>query len=171
MQSANRFAFKEWAVTCQALAAGRQSLLLRKGGIHERNGRFEVEHARVLALSHTISSKPGRDPRRVPALVAASGRGGSVARLGFSVALCGRRRSDRIDRRIAAVAIGRSADSRRAHACGTLPLPAPGFVRAPREDLPSGRGRLRSRRLRISRDAAPGSISSRTLTRPVSDRY
>ncbi len=44
MQSANRFAFKEWAVTCHALAAGRQSLLLRKGGIHERNGRFEVEH-------------------------------------------------------------------------------------------------------------------------------
>src|ERR1700722_13719814 len=40
MQSVNRFAFKEWAVTCQALAAGRQSLLLRKGGIHERDGRF-----------------------------------------------------------------------------------------------------------------------------------
>jgi hypothetical protein len=44
MHSANRFAFKEWAVTCRALAAGRQSLLLRKGGIHEHRGRFEVEH-------------------------------------------------------------------------------------------------------------------------------
>jgi hypothetical protein len=42
--SANRYAFKEWAVTCKALETGRQSVLLRKGGIHERGGRFEVEH-------------------------------------------------------------------------------------------------------------------------------
>src|SRR6476619_7415983 len=44
MRPTNRFAFKEWAVTCAALAAGRQSLLVRKGGIHERGGRFDVEH-------------------------------------------------------------------------------------------------------------------------------
>jgi len=44
MIESNRFAFKEWAVTCKALATGCQSLLLRKGGIHERGGRFEVEH-------------------------------------------------------------------------------------------------------------------------------
>lgn len=44
MERTNRYAFKEWAVTCQALETGRQSLLLRKGGIHERGGRFEVEH-------------------------------------------------------------------------------------------------------------------------------
>jgi hypothetical protein len=44
MFGANRFAFKNWAVTCKALATGRQSLLLRKGGISERGGRFEVEH-------------------------------------------------------------------------------------------------------------------------------
>ena len=44
MLDTNRYAFKEWAVTCRALETGRQSLLLRKGGIHERNGRFEVEH-------------------------------------------------------------------------------------------------------------------------------
>jgi hypothetical protein len=42
--TANRYAFKEWAVTCRALETGRQSVLLRKGGIHERGGRFEVEH-------------------------------------------------------------------------------------------------------------------------------
>jgi hypothetical protein len=42
--AANRYAFKEWAVTCKALETGRQSVLLRKGGIHERGGRFEVEH-------------------------------------------------------------------------------------------------------------------------------
>ncbi|HET6326906.1 MAG TPA: DUF1802 family protein [Planctomycetaceae bacterium] len=44
MQSTNRHAFKEWAATCRALADGSQSLLLRKGGIHERSGRFTVEH-------------------------------------------------------------------------------------------------------------------------------
>jgi len=44
MLSDNRYAFKEWAVACEALAAGQQVVLLRKGGIHEREGRFEVEH-------------------------------------------------------------------------------------------------------------------------------
>jgi hypothetical protein len=44
MLSENTYAFKEWAVVAAALAGGRQSLLLRKGGIHERRGRFEVEH-------------------------------------------------------------------------------------------------------------------------------
>ena len=90
MQSANRFAFKEWAVTCQALAAGRQSLLLRKGGIHERNGRFEVEHAEFWLFPTRFHQNPDEIRDEAPALVAASGRGGSVARLGFSVALCGR---------------------------------------------------------------------------------
>ncbi|HEX4071466.1 MAG TPA: DUF1802 family protein [Planctomycetaceae bacterium] len=58
MQSANRFAFKEWAVTCQALAAGWQSLLLRKGGIHERNGRFEVEHAEFWLFPTRFHQNP-----------------------------------------------------------------------------------------------------------------
>jgi hypothetical protein len=44
MEARNAYAFKEWAVVAAALADGRQSLLLRKGGIHERQGRFEVEH-------------------------------------------------------------------------------------------------------------------------------
>ncbi len=39
-------AFKEWAVICQALAQGRQTLILRKGGIAEVGGRFRVEHER-----------------------------------------------------------------------------------------------------------------------------
>lgn len=45
MQPANRFAFKEWAVICEALGRGRQSLILRKGGIHEGREGFRVEHA------------------------------------------------------------------------------------------------------------------------------
>ncbi len=40
----NRSALKEWAVVARALGTGRQTLLLRKGGIHERRGEFEVEH-------------------------------------------------------------------------------------------------------------------------------
>ena len=41
-----RHAFKEWAVICQALAEGRQSVVLRKGGIAEKTDEFQVEHTR-----------------------------------------------------------------------------------------------------------------------------
>ena len=41
-------AFKEWAVICRALAEGRQSLILRKGGIAEAGGEFRPEHDRFL---------------------------------------------------------------------------------------------------------------------------
>lgn len=58
MLSVNQFAFKEWAVTCAALAAGRQSLLLRKGGIHERNARFEVEHGEFWLFPTRFHQNP-----------------------------------------------------------------------------------------------------------------
>jgi hypothetical protein len=41
-----RHAFKEWAVICRALAEGRQAIVLRKGGIAEAGGDFQVEHTR-----------------------------------------------------------------------------------------------------------------------------
>src|SRR4051794_18592616 len=41
-----RHAFKEWAVICQALAQGRQAIILRKGGIAEPGAAFEPEHRR-----------------------------------------------------------------------------------------------------------------------------
>ena len=41
-----RHAFKEWAVICQALAEGRQAVVLRKGGIAEKTDEFQVEHTR-----------------------------------------------------------------------------------------------------------------------------
>lgn len=44
MDAFNRFAFKEWAVVCAALASGQQSLILRKGGIHEGREGFRVSH-------------------------------------------------------------------------------------------------------------------------------
>lgn len=37
-------AFKEWQVICDALASGRQSILLRKGGIHEGRVGFSFAH-------------------------------------------------------------------------------------------------------------------------------
>jgi hypothetical protein len=41
-------ALKEWAAVCDALASGRQMVLLRKGGIHELAGEFEIEHRQFL---------------------------------------------------------------------------------------------------------------------------
>ena len=38
------FAFKEWALVCEALGSGEQSLLVRKGGIAEGRGGFGFEH-------------------------------------------------------------------------------------------------------------------------------
>jgi hypothetical protein len=43
MQSTNRLALKEWAVIIHALGTGQQILLLRKGGLYERQGRFTTE--------------------------------------------------------------------------------------------------------------------------------
>jgi len=39
---------KEWATVCQALETGRQVLLLRKGGIYEAAGEFELENPQFL---------------------------------------------------------------------------------------------------------------------------
>lgn len=38
-------AFKEWAAICAAIAAGAQSIILRKGGIAETGGEFTPEHS------------------------------------------------------------------------------------------------------------------------------
>ena len=45
MQPKNRIAFKEWAAVCLALEEGQQSLILRKGGIHEGRDGFRVDHS------------------------------------------------------------------------------------------------------------------------------
>lgn len=41
-------ALKEWAVAIDALESGKTIMLLRKGGIHERGGSFQVAHKQVL---------------------------------------------------------------------------------------------------------------------------
>jgi hypothetical protein len=43
-----RIAFKEWAIVVDALARGDQILILRKGGISEGPGGFQLEHERFL---------------------------------------------------------------------------------------------------------------------------
>jgi hypothetical protein len=43
-----RIAFKEWAVVVDALGAGEQIVILRKGGISEGRGGFHVDHPQFL---------------------------------------------------------------------------------------------------------------------------
>jgi hypothetical protein len=44
LAKAMAIAFKEWQVVCDALASGRQAILLRKGGIHEGREGFSFAH-------------------------------------------------------------------------------------------------------------------------------
>lgn len=43
-----RIAFKEWAVVVDSLGRGEQIIILRKGGISEGRGGFQLEHNRFL---------------------------------------------------------------------------------------------------------------------------
>ena len=65
-------AFKEWAVICAALAAGRQSLILRKGGIAEEGGAFRPEHSEFLLYpTYFHEHRAGVKPEFLPLLEAA----------------------------------------------------------------------------------------------------
>jgi hypothetical protein len=48
MQMEETMGFKEWQVVCDALASGRQALILRKGGIHEGRQGFSFAHDRFF---------------------------------------------------------------------------------------------------------------------------
>jgi hypothetical protein len=50
-------ALKEWAVVCDALGSGRQIMLLRKGGIEESIGGFELEHSAFLLFPTYVHQK------------------------------------------------------------------------------------------------------------------
>lgn len=58
MLTANRWAFKEWAAVCAALMSGRQSLILRKGGIHEGSEGFRVEHREFWLFATQFHQQP-----------------------------------------------------------------------------------------------------------------
>jgi hypothetical protein len=62
-------AFKEWAVVCAALAAGRQSVILRKGGIAEEGGTFRPEHSEFLLYpTYFHEHRAGIKPEFLPLL-------------------------------------------------------------------------------------------------------
>ena len=58
-----RTAFKEWAVIVDALGRGQQILILRKGGISEGPGGFQVEQPEFLlfpTLEQDIDTREAR---------------------------------------------------------------------------------------------------------------
>jgi len=57
MVEAVNAALKEWAVVCRALADGRQTLLVRKGGIQEIKDGFEVTHQRFWLFPTYVHQK------------------------------------------------------------------------------------------------------------------
>ncbi len=54
-----RVAFKEWAAVCRALALGRQSIILRKGGIAETGGTFVPAHNRFWLYPTYVHQQAG----------------------------------------------------------------------------------------------------------------
>ena len=80
-----RIALKEWATVCHALETGRQMLLLRKGGIYEAAGEFELENPRFLLFPTYLhqnlamlkpADQAGFEPRSSePAQIRLSGAG------------------------------------------------------------------------------------------------
>jgi hypothetical protein len=64
-----RIAFKEWAVVCKALGDGKQSIILRKGGISEEQGIFTPDHTRFwLYPTYVHQQKEGIKPELTPLL-------------------------------------------------------------------------------------------------------
>src|SRR5262249_40947229 len=67
-----KHALKEWAVICRALAEGRQSIILRKGGIEESGGTVRVEHTRFWLYPTYVHQQPdGVKPEAQPLLAEA----------------------------------------------------------------------------------------------------
>lgn len=50
--------FKEWQVVCDALATGRQTILLRKGGIHEGRQGFSFAHESFFLFPTRFHATP-----------------------------------------------------------------------------------------------------------------
>ncbi|MGV3757322.1 MAG: DUF1802 family protein [Verrucomicrobiota bacterium] len=59
-------AFKEWAIVVDALGRGEQIILLRKGGISEGRGGFQVEHPQFLFWPTLFSPAAGQCYRQCP---------------------------------------------------------------------------------------------------------
>ena len=81
----SRWAFKEWAVVCEALVQGRQSILLRKGGIHEEGGVFRPEHDRFWLYPTRFHQSPAElIPGTDDLIAAAKSRASGAGTIQFS---------------------------------------------------------------------------------------
>jgi hypothetical protein len=58
LSSRTNAALKEWAIVCRALADGRQTLLIRKGGIEEIKPGFQVTHRDFWLFPTYVHQKP-----------------------------------------------------------------------------------------------------------------
>ncbi len=66
-------ALKEWSLLCDLLSQGRQAILLRKGGVYESAGEFELEHRRFLLYPTVVHQnqdmlEPEYAPLATPAM-------------------------------------------------------------------------------------------------------
>ena len=52
--------FKEWAIVCQALGEGRQSVMLRKGGIAEGRDGFAFRHREFFLFPTFFHEQVGK---------------------------------------------------------------------------------------------------------------
>lgn len=57
--------FKEWALICEALGSGRQSIILRKGGIAEGRAGFRFQHPSFLLFPTRFHEQVAK--MRIPA--------------------------------------------------------------------------------------------------------
>lgn len=55
--SSLQVALKEWNTVCHALESGTQIILLRKGGIYESSGEFELENRQFLLFPTFVHQK------------------------------------------------------------------------------------------------------------------
>jgi len=55
-----RIGFKEWALVCEALGEGRQSVIIRKGGIAEGRDGFQFRHREFFLFPTFFHEQLGR---------------------------------------------------------------------------------------------------------------
>lgn len=69
MLAENNRAFKEWAVACETISTGKQTVLIRKGGVREEDGIFSMSDSEFSLLPTYEHQKAGLlKPEYLPAL-------------------------------------------------------------------------------------------------------
>lgn len=69
-------AFKEWAIICETLGAGEQSIILRKGGIHEGREGFSFKHPEFFLFPTLFHEQISRTS--LPASTPIPGKAGEI---------------------------------------------------------------------------------------------